>query len=82
MDSLESRLRRALKPLGFDVEKSGDRFMLKSAHGNFVVKGADALSLEQLELRANDIVRGEPVKFIPLPHSATAQALAALKSKS
>lgn len=81
MDALESSLRRALEPLGFRVEASADRYTLKSAHGNFVVKGASGLSLSELEAVTGDITSGKPTTFVPLPHSATARALKTIKRK-
>lgn len=81
MDSLESRLRKALQPLGYRVDKTADGYALKSASGNLIVKGCSGLSLEQLEIRVNDIVGGKPMPFVPLPHSATAKALKLLNRK-
>ena len=82
MSNLESRLRRALEPLGYRVDASADGFTVKSTSGNFVVTGCAGLTLEQLEIRANDIIGGEPATFVPLPHSATtARALKTIKRK-
>ena len=82
MDALLCRLRRELEPLGYRVDASADGFTVKSTSGNFLVKGCAGLTLEQLEIRANDIVSGKPATLVPLPHSATARALKTVKRKS